>query len=310
MSDTSATDEDAGSLAGEPIINGLAALDTAVISDAMERFGAVDPRIRPLWSGARLAGRALTVWTHSGDNLLVRQALELLAPGDVLVVNGQGDESRALIGDVIARQAQARGGVGAVLDGAARDVERLESFALRSSLAPSRQPGPTTTARGGCAAPWPSAASWWLTATSSSATATASSSCRLQRATRCSPRRRRWRSWRASSSGELGAAPASRRSPPALVGDCRGRSAVAATGPVRSGVQLDEAGRREVPVEGKGTFDAASVHHREARGVHPGVLALVVPAQPDERLFLGGFGDSRRVEAGGPQKVTSDRDLM
>ncbi len=128
MSDTSATDEDAGSLAGEPIINGLAALDTAVISDAMERFGAVDPRIRPLWSGARLAGRALTVWTHSGDNLLVRQALELLAPGDVLVVNGQGDESRALIGDVIARQAQARGGVGAVLDGAARDVERLESF--------------------------------------------------------------------------------------------------------------------------------------------------------------------------------------
>lgn len=112
------------------IIAGFAALDTSLISDAMERMGVVDSRIRPMWPGAHLVGRAFTVWTHSGDNLYLRNALTLIEPGDVLVVNGQGDETRALLGDLIAEQAQMRGAAGVVIDGAVRDIERLEKIGL------------------------------------------------------------------------------------------------------------------------------------------------------------------------------------
>ena len=47
-------------------------------------------------------------------------------PGDVLVINGGGDTTRALIGELIAEKAKARGVVGMVIDGAVRDGVELE----------------------------------------------------------------------------------------------------------------------------------------------------------------------------------------
>ncbi|MBI0293984.1 DUF1932 domain-containing protein [Streptomyces sp. PRKS01-29] len=103
-------------------------LPTANIGDARDRLGLLDSGISPLWSGARAVGRALTVLTRAGDNRAIHEALRIAAPGDLMVVNGQGDTSRALIGELIAERAQARGVVGMVLDGAARDVEVLEEI--------------------------------------------------------------------------------------------------------------------------------------------------------------------------------------
>ncbi|MGY0064219.1 RraA family protein [Streptomyces sp. LZ34] len=100
-------------------------LPTANIGDAMDRLDLLDSGISPLWPGARAIGRALTVWTRAGDNQAIHEAIKIAAPGDIIVVNGQGDVSRALIGELIAERARARGVVGMVLDGAARDVDVL-----------------------------------------------------------------------------------------------------------------------------------------------------------------------------------------
>ena len=100
-------------------------LPVATISDAMERFGVADG-IRPLWRGAAVSGPAFTVWTRPGDNAGLHAAFERIRRGEVLVVSGGGDETRALIGELVAEKALALGVAGIVLDAAARDVVELE----------------------------------------------------------------------------------------------------------------------------------------------------------------------------------------
>lgn len=100
---------------------------TTVVADAMDRLG-VAAGIRPVWPGARLAGTARTVWTRSGDNKVVHEALDLAEAGQVLVVNGGGDSTRALVGELMARRAQARGLAGFVIDGAIRDRADIEAL--------------------------------------------------------------------------------------------------------------------------------------------------------------------------------------
>lgn len=102
----------------------LAALPTANIADAMDRLNVMES-IRPMWPGARLVARAFTILTRSGDNACIHEALEVASPGEALVVNGFGDESRALIGELIAGRAKAVGLTGFVIDGAVRDVDDL-----------------------------------------------------------------------------------------------------------------------------------------------------------------------------------------
>src|SRR5690554_389930 len=95
---------------------------TAVISDNLEREpGAVG--IRPFHRcDSTMVGRALTVRTRAGDNAVIHRALGLVQPGDVVVVDGGGDTTRALVGEIMAAIARSRGAAGLVLDGAIRDV--------------------------------------------------------------------------------------------------------------------------------------------------------------------------------------------
>lgn len=108
----------------------LAALPSANIGDAMDRLGAMDSRIGPIWPGATVAGPAFTVWTRSGDNDAVHRALAVAQPGDVIVVSGGADESRALIGEIMGARARTRGLAGFVLDGAARDAQGLADITM------------------------------------------------------------------------------------------------------------------------------------------------------------------------------------
>jgi RraA family protein len=111
------------------LVRRLADIPAANIGDAQERTGAASG-LSPVWAGARLAGPAYTVWTRPGDNLYIHKALDEAQPGDVIVVNGGGDQSRALIGDMIGIKAKNMGIAGFVIDGAVRDADALADCGL------------------------------------------------------------------------------------------------------------------------------------------------------------------------------------
>lgn len=106
------------------IIDAFRQLAVANISDNLERQpGAIG--LRPFHDGTPMAGTAFTVRTRAGDNKMIHEALDLVRPGDVLVVDGDGDMSRALIGEIMCTIARKRGVAGFVLDGAIRDVDAI-----------------------------------------------------------------------------------------------------------------------------------------------------------------------------------------
>ena len=124
------------------LLASLVRFGAAMVTDAMERFGAIDSEIQAQWPMAALVGNAFTVWTRSGDNLAIHKALDIVGPGDVLVVNGCGDKSRALIGEMIGIKAKARGVAGFVLDGAARDIDALRELDMPVFARASTPAGP------------------------------------------------------------------------------------------------------------------------------------------------------------------------
>jgi len=93
----------------------------ANVSDSMSRMTAGGASLRPLHRGGAMAGPALTVKTRPGDNLMIHKALDLATPGDVVVVDGGGDLTNALIGELMIAHARKRGIAGIVLYGAVRD---------------------------------------------------------------------------------------------------------------------------------------------------------------------------------------------
>jgi RraA family protein len=116
------------------LVAALRAHPPALIADVLKAAGlrpsVLGPGIRPLDPAMRLCGPALTVAVHPADNLMMHAALAAARPGDVLVVDGQGDLSAALIGGILAAQAKATGIAGLVIDGAVRDVAEIAEAGL------------------------------------------------------------------------------------------------------------------------------------------------------------------------------------
>jgi len=105
-------------------------MPVANVSDCMSRMFAGGPRLRPMHRGGRMAGPALTVRTRPGDNLMVHKALELAKPGDVIVVDGGGDLTNSLIGEIMASHAERIGVAGLVIHGAIRDAGAIRQGTL------------------------------------------------------------------------------------------------------------------------------------------------------------------------------------
>ena len=99
----------------------------AVVSDCMARMTAGGATLRPMHDGTPMAGAAFTVKTRPGDNLMIHKALSLAGPGDVIVVDGGGDLTNALIGEIMSGKARQFGLAGLVIHGAVRDAGALRS---------------------------------------------------------------------------------------------------------------------------------------------------------------------------------------
>lgn len=94
---------------------------TPHISDNLSRMSGVTG-LQRFHHSRKLVGTALTVKVRPGDNLLIYKALIDMSPGHVLVVDGAGDQTNALVGELIMLYALQRGCVGFVIDGAIRDA--------------------------------------------------------------------------------------------------------------------------------------------------------------------------------------------
>ncbi len=98
---------------------------TGNVGDCLGRGAAMDSRIKGLSHGMKLVGPALTVKVPPTDNLMIHKALTLVKPGDVIVIDGGGDHSWALLGFLIVRTAMKLGVAGMIVDGAVRDAAEI-----------------------------------------------------------------------------------------------------------------------------------------------------------------------------------------
>lgn len=108
----------------------LARLGSATVYEASGRDGMVDVGFEQVIPGSRAAGPARTVRCGQGDNLMVHAVMERIEPGDVVVLTMPEPEPVALVGELLATQAERRGAAALLVDAAVRDVEELRALGL------------------------------------------------------------------------------------------------------------------------------------------------------------------------------------
>lgn len=118
-------------LPSQELINEFKKIPAANIADVMERNCAMNPRIRLVSSPKTpiMAGPALTVKVRSGDNLALHAALNIAQQGDVIVVSNEGDNTRALMGEIMmAYLCYYKKIAGIILDGPIRDIAEIGTW--------------------------------------------------------------------------------------------------------------------------------------------------------------------------------------
>jgi 4-hydroxy-4-methyl-2-oxoglutarate aldolase len=110
------------------IIDALGRLGSATVHEALGRRGFAGPHLRPIQQGTRLAGSAVTVSSHPGDNLMVHAAVEVCEAGDVLVVTNTAPSTHGMFGELLATSLMARGVRALVIDAGVRDTTELRAM--------------------------------------------------------------------------------------------------------------------------------------------------------------------------------------
>jgi 4-hydroxy-4-methyl-2-oxoglutarate aldolase len=125
-----------------------AELGVSTVYEAAGQRGLVEADLVQVVPGSRVAGPARTVRCGQDDNLAVHLAMEGLRPGDILVVTMPEPRPVALVGELLALQAQAHGAAGLLVDAAVRDREQLVTLGIPAWARWIRAAGTTKADRG------------------------------------------------------------------------------------------------------------------------------------------------------------------
>src|SRR5690348_16640463 len=109
-------------------IAALGVAGVATVHEAAGRIGLLGPEIQARQAGTTVAGSAITVSCHPGDNLMIHASVEVCRPGDILVVTTTSPSTDGMFGDLLATSLMARGVVGLVIDAGVRDVATLREI--------------------------------------------------------------------------------------------------------------------------------------------------------------------------------------
>ncbi len=114
--------------ASSDVIDRLAMAGVATVHESQSRTGLLDPGVVARQHGSRIAGSAVTASCAPGDNLMLHAAVEVLEPGDVLVVALSSPAIHGMFGDLLAASVMTRGCRGLVIDSAVRDIAELNQM--------------------------------------------------------------------------------------------------------------------------------------------------------------------------------------
>ncbi|MBV7547373.1 RraA family protein [Pseudomonas sp. PDM26] len=125
------------------LLEEIAHYPVALIGDVVERMGMMASAIHHVAGKANFFGSILPVLTREGDNLAIHRALDEAQPGDVLVINGNGEVNRAVFGDLLGEVCLAKKVAAVVIDGAVRDIEELSTMGLSTFARAVNPAGPS-----------------------------------------------------------------------------------------------------------------------------------------------------------------------
>jgi len=125
------------------IVRKASGFAASILADVAGRRGTLDGRVQPLAPSMRLAGPAFTIEVRHGDNLMIHAAMTMAKPGDILVIDGKGDRTCALMGSIMINACKKLALGGVVIDGAVRDTEELRELGFPVYAVCANPNGPT-----------------------------------------------------------------------------------------------------------------------------------------------------------------------
>lgn len=125
------------------VVNAARLFQASILADVGGRRGTMHGRIAAVSPQMKCTGPAFTVEVRPGDNLMIHTAMTMARPGDILVIDGKGDQTCALMGAIMINACKALKLAGVVIDGAVRDVLELRELGFPVWAVGSNPNGPT-----------------------------------------------------------------------------------------------------------------------------------------------------------------------